>query len=78
MPKYVHESRYYTVEEAAKIIGVCYMTVYRWITRGVRLNGMGLSVLQDPISRRYLIAEGSVQKLINRFQPVRGKRPKRQ
>ena len=39
MPKRIGDDVYYSVPEAAKRVGVSRMTMFRWVTRGVPLNG---------------------------------------
>jgi hypothetical protein len=46
------------------------MTMFRWVTRGVPLNGFKIKALRDPISQHYYVAEESVKMLAERFEPV--------
>ena len=70
MPKRIGEDVYYSVPEAAKRVGVSRMTMFRWVTRGVPLNGFKIKALRDPISQHYYVAEESVKMLAERFEPV--------
>ena len=70
MPKHIGHDIFYSVPEAAKRIGVSRMTMLRWVTRGIKLDGIKVIVLRDPISNRYYIAEESVRKLAERFEAL--------
>lgn len=63
---------YVSLPEAARRLGVSHMTLYRWATGRVPLNGFTphVKVVKDPISGHYYIAEESIEQLDNRFQPV--------
>lgn len=50
MPKRIGDELYYSVPEAAKCAGVSRMTMFRWVTKGIPLNGFRLKALRDPIS----------------------------
>ena len=70
MPKRIGDELYYSVPEAAKSVGVSRMTMFRWVTKGVPLDGFRIKALRDPISQHYCVAEESVKMLADRFQPV--------
>jgi hypothetical protein len=70
MPKKIGDDLYYSVPEAAKSVGVSRMTMFRWVTKGVPLEGFRIKALRDPISHHYYVSEESVNMLATRFQPV--------
>lgn len=70
MPKQIGRDTYYAVPEAARLVGVSRMTMLRWATRRIRIPGITMHVLRDPISNRYYIAKDSVASLAKRFQSV--------
>jgi hypothetical protein len=69
-PKHIGGETYYPLPEAAKQLGVSRMTMLRWVTQGIPINGVknDLKVLRDPISGHYYVAETSITHLANRFQ----------
>lgn len=68
----INNEKYYSLTEAAKRIGVSRMTVYRWIKRGIKIDGQKLNVVRDRTSGQLYLAEGSVTELLpeNRFEQV--------
>lgn len=70
MPRRIGDELYYSVPEAAKLVGVSRMTMFRWVTKGVPLDGFRIKALRDPISHHYYVADESVNMLATRFQPV--------
>ncbi len=66
MPKEIAGKTYYSVPEAAEMLGVTRMTAYRWA-----VSGRFQDVLQDKTSNHYYIAEASIRALIgSRFEPL--------
>ena len=70
MPKQIGEDLYYAIPEAARLVGVSRMTMLRWATRKIKIPGITIRVLRDPINRHYYIAKDSVAMLAKRFQSV--------
>ncbi len=70
MPKRIGDELYYSVPEAAKMVGVSRMTMFRWVTKSTPLNGIEIKALRDRISNHYYISEESVKALASRFEPV--------
>ncbi len=70
MPKQIGHDMYYAIPEAAKLVGVSRMTMLRWATGKIRVPGIAMQVLRDPIGNRYYVAKESVAKLAKRFQSV--------
>ncbi len=77
MPKEINGRLFYTILEAAPMIGVSPWTVKKWLSKG-KLNsksgplGACVEVIRDPMSGRYYIAAESVGILANRFQTISG------
>lgn len=68
--KIIGGKNYYSVPEAAKQVDVSRMTMLRWVTGRVPLNGLRIQAIRDPISGHYYVCEDSIKELVKRFQPV--------
>jgi len=61
---------YHTVPEAARLVGVVPMTMFRWIT-GKSPSPAQIDALQDQSSKHYYVAAASVGRLKeHRFQKI--------
>ena len=67
MPKQIDGKTYYSLPAAAKIIGVCHVTMWNWANRG-GCEDVHIEVRTDPINRRRYISDTSVQFLKNRHK----------
>jgi NUMOD1 domain len=58
---------YYSLPEAAKIVGVTHVTMHNWATGRIPLQGLKLQVKYDHIKHQRFLSEETVNELKRRF-----------
>lgn len=69
----IHGKPYHSVPEAASMIGVSRVTLWRAIKNGARYKGTKIEVLRDRVNGRYYVSADSVAQLAldgERFVPL--------
>ena len=70
MSIHIGGEKYFSLPQAARELCISRATLFRWITKGVSVNGGPLRAVRDPISRRYYLREAEVEALTRRFEQV--------
>ena len=68
MSKVIHRKICFSLPEAAKVIGVTHMTLWRWTQR--KNSPIKIEVFQDIRNKRRYITAESIKRLKNRFQTL--------
>jgi transposase len=67
VPKVFDGVAYYSLPEAAKIVGVTSETMRNWVIGRIRLNGIKLQLIYDGFKHQRFLSEDSVNELKQRF-----------
>lgn len=66
MPYDIEGKTYYSIVEAARLVGVPDETIIGWITGRLSLNGLSLDAVRDAGSNQYFVSADAIRVLQHR------------
>lgn len=67
MPKEFNGVKYYSLPEAAKIVGVHHSTMHNWASGRIRLDGLEFQMVYDEVTHQRFLSEDTVKELAQYF-----------